>query len=234
MRQVPSIEFGGIIRLPGTARRYGWLMEKSNVRMLDYRSVLEKAGDRSPEAVTRFLLEELPYLWRDAYLEITARPTNIVRFKHGAFEYIYDDYASLEASGAVPYHPTAEARLVAVIGRSEPREAPRDDYRLRGWVGQTESMFGPSWDKGHFIAHSIGGAVDGVEANVFIQRRDLNRGWSTEGKRFREMEKYCASNGGTLCFCRPLYVDETSKPGFVEFGILKTGCELWVECFDNR
>jgi len=29
--------------------------------------------------------------------------------------------------------------------------------------------------KGHFIAHSIGGAVDGWELNVFVQRRELNR-----------------------------------------------------------
>lgn len=98
-----------------------------------------------------------------------------MRWRHGTFEYIYDDYASLEAVGTVPYDPNAEARLVAALGRSEPRKAMRDDYRLKGWVGATERMFGRGWDKGHFIAHSIGGAVDGLEANVFIQRRDLNR-----------------------------------------------------------
>ena len=95
-------------------------------------------------------------------------------------------------------------------------------------------MFGPGWDKGHFIAHSIGGAVDGLEANVFVQRRDLNRGWSVAGKRFRQMEQYCVLNPGTLCFSRPLYADQTAKPAFVEFGVLKRGGELWVESFDNR
>lgn len=89
-------------------------------------------------------------------------------------------------------------------------------------------------NKGHFIAHSIGGVVDGLEANVFIQRRDLNRGWSAAVKRFREMEKYCVANPGTFCFSRLLYVDETSRPGFCEFGLLKTTGELWVECFDNH
>ncbi len=29
-------------------------------------------------------------------------------------------------------------------------------------------MFGRQWDKGHFVAHSIGGAVDGWELNVFL------------------------------------------------------------------
>ena len=201
--------------------------------VVDYRRVLADAASATC-GVLEFLLEELPYLWRDAYLEMTMRPTDIVRWQRGPFEYIYDDYASLEASGAVPYDPQAEARLVAALGRSEPTKLVRDDYRLRGWVGATEKIFGPGWDKGHFIAHSIGGAVDGLEANVFVQRRDLNRGWSAEGKRFREMEKYCVLNPGTFCFSRPLYVDQTAKPACLEFGVLKSDSELWVERFDNQ
>jgi hypothetical protein len=201
--------------------------------LVDYRKVLAEAISASHD-LPSFLLEELPYIWRDAYLEMTPRPTDIIRWERGSFVYIYDDYASLEASGAVPYDPEKEARLVAALGRSEPTKAVRDDYRLRGWVGATEKMFGSDWDKGHFIAHSIGGAVDGLEANVFVQRRELNRGWSEEGKRFREMEKYCVLNPNTLCFSRPLYLDQTAKPSFVEFGVLKGDGDFWVQCFDNR
>jgi hypothetical protein len=200
---------------------------------VDYKAVLEEAVRRSVDVV-EFLFEELPLLWRDAYVEMTAHPPNVVRWRHGDFEYIYDDYASLEAAGSVPYDPKAEARLVAAVGRSRPKAGARDDYRLKGWVGATEKMFGPAWDKGHFIAHSIGGAVDGLEANVFVQRRDLNRGWSVAGKRFRQMEQYCVLNPGTLCFSRPLYADQTAKPTFVEFGVLKGAGDLWVESFDNR
>jgi hypothetical protein len=94
-------------------------------------------------------------------------------------------------------------------------------------------MFAREWDKGHFIAHSIGGALDGWELNVFVQRRELNRGWSEAGARFRDMEDYCA-NAGTFCFSRPLYADPTAKPAFVEFGVLKSDGQLCVECFDNR
>jgi len=208
-------------------------MEQSAKGAVDYRRVLVQATSSSC-GVVEFLLEELPYLWRDAYLEMTPHPTNIVRWQRGSFEYIYDDYASLEASGAVPYDANAEARLVAALGHSEPRNIARDDYRLRGWVGATERMFGRIWDKGHFIAHSIGGAVDGLEANVFVQRRDLNRGWSVEGKRFREMEKYCVLNPGTFCFSRPLYLGPTAKPAFLEFGVLRSDGDLWVDRFDNR
>jgi hypothetical protein len=48
------------------------------------------------------------------------------------------------------------------------------------------------------------------------------------------MEDYCAAKMGTFCFSRPIYCDETAKPTFVEFGILKSDRELWVERFDNR
>jgi hypothetical protein len=53
----------------------------------------------------------------------------------GTFEYLYDDYASLEATGRVPYDPVMEARLVAVSGYSLFQEKARDDFRLKGWVG---------------------------------------------------------------------------------------------------
>jgi hypothetical protein len=165
---------------------------------------------------------------------MTSRETNILRFQYGAFEYIYDDYASLEATGAVAYDPKIEARLIGVSGCSAPNEVKRDDSRLRGWVGPTGKTFGPGWDKGHFMAHSIGGAVDQLEVNVFIQRRDLNRGWSDAGRRYREMEQYCKFNLGTFCFSRPIYFDQSAKPAFVEFGILKNVHELAIGCFDNR
>jgi hypothetical protein len=199
---------------------------------VDYAAVLRTA-DIGSSGLATFLFEELPYVWRDAYVDMTPRQTNVVRWQYGSFEYLFDDHASLEATGAVLHDPNVEARLVAALGRSEPRETARDDYRLKGWIGATEKTFGREWDKGHFIAHSIGGAVDGLEANVFVQRRDLNRGWSEAGKRFRDMEKYCGLNRGTLCFSRPLYVDETARPAFVEFGVLMSNGELWVECFDN-
>lgn len=91
-----------------------------------------------------------------------------MRITHGSFEYIYDNYTMLEAIGEVPCHPTAERRLVAVHGLSAPRPRRRDDGRPRGWVEPTERTFGRQWDKGHFVAHSMGGAMDGVEASVFV------------------------------------------------------------------
>jgi hypothetical protein len=69
---------------------------------------------------------------------------------------------------------------------------------------------------------------------VFVQRRDLNRGWSEDGKRFRQMEQYCVEHPGTLCFARPIYADGTSRPAWLDFGLIQQEGDLWVECFDNR
>ena len=38
-------------------------------------------------------------------------------------------------------------------------------------MGATETTFGREWDKGHFVAHSIGGAVDRAEVIVFVELR---------------------------------------------------------------
>ena len=48
------------------------------------------------------------------------------------------------------------------------------------------------------------------------------------------MEVFCAKNMGMLCFSRPIYGDETSKPVEIEFGLIKPEGDLWVEVFDNR
>ena len=204
---------------------------------VDYNEILATIAGCSFEEIIAWMSEEFPYVWRDAYLSMTSRQTNICRIKLGPFEYIYDDSATLAANEREINDPETEARLVAAFGRSTPRkrsERTREDSRLKGWVGPTQAFFGKRWDKGHFIAHSIGGAVDRAEVNVFVQRRDLNRGWSEEGKRFRAMEKYCFLNPGTFCFNRPLYIDGSAKPAFIEFGVFTVTKELWVECFDNR
>ncbi|MCX6543515.1 MAG: hypothetical protein NTV05_03775 [Acidobacteria bacterium] len=201
---------------------------------VDYRALWREAEGLNPEEAIVYFEDQLAYVCRDAYVARNTRAAVILRVRQGGFEYVFDHYTSLETSGAIPYSATDESRLVVAYGRSAPRRRARDDYRLRGWVGPTEKAFGAGWDKGHYIAHSIGGAVDGVEANVFVQRRDLNRGWSSDGKRFRQMERYCFENPGILCFARPIYLDGTARPGWVQFGIIHPDSGPEVVTFDNR
>ncbi len=201
---------------------------------IDYAAVLASAGLLEIQDLTKYLSQELPVAWREAYERMTDRPTEICLVTSASFEYMFDDYSTLEARGTVPRDPSQESRLIAAFGRSNPRPRTRDDSRLRGWVGRTEATFGREWDKGHFIGHSIGGAVDGVEANVFVQSRELNRGWSDQGKRFRAMEAHCCHNPGTFCFSRPIYDDGLSRPAVIEVGLLNVDGSIWVERFDNR
>ncbi|MFO1459297.1 MAG: hypothetical protein U1G08_07790 [Verrucomicrobiota bacterium] len=200
---------------------------------LDYSTCSESLGANSDALRITNLADVLAARWKQTYERLTPHPSNIYRIAFGTFQYLYDDYATLEALGKVPLNPAYEPRLVAAMGVTRPQKTERDDQRLRGWVGPTERMFGRQFDKGHFIAHSIGGAVDQCELNVFVQSRALNRGWSADGKRYRLMEKYCHENGGTFCFSRPLYRDGTAMPGWIEFGILRSDGQWWVERFPN-
>jgi hypothetical protein len=161
----------------------------------DYKDLLSTARVESGTNITSFLHAHLPSTWRDLYVAAIARPTNIVRFRSGSFEYLYDLYSELEASGEVPYDQTVENRVVAVFGTSASADKSLGPRRTRGWLGMGEDLLGANRDKGHFIAHSIGGRFD---VNVFSQDRDLNRGWSAQGKLYRQMERYCQEHPGTF------------------------------------
>lgn len=198
-------------------------------RPLPYDALVAEAAKAGLPLIS-FLRQELPYLWIDAYAEMTPRRTNIMAMTQGTFDYIYDNYAELEATGTVEPDDVTESRLVGAVGISVAvtRSRRHDDGRLKGWVGPTNSTFGAAWDKGHFIAHTIGGAVDGLEMNVFKQLRTVNRG------DYRRLERYCAHNPGTLCFSRPVYDDPSAVPVMVEFGILTADGVLEVRVFPNR
>jgi hypothetical protein len=215
-----------------------WAMEISSLVRVDYQALVEdilnEIGDCPLQELIEVLKQELPYIWRDCYKEMMPRRMDITQMQYEQFNYIYDWHTTNEPTVQTSFLPISEARLVAVIGQSQPKKTKRDDFRLRGWVGKTGVNFGKRWDKGHFIAHSIGGVVFGLEMNVYVKRRDFNRGWSEAGKRFRAMERFCVTNPGTLCFSRPIYTDQTARPAFLEFGILKPDREFLVECFDNR
>ena len=158
---------------------------------IDYRQIMQAGAAHSGDDLIAWMKEDLVYAAFDAYVAMTDRQPEVVRITQGSFEYIYDDCASLEALELPTPHLPPEKRLVLAIGRSAPRLPKRDDSRLRGWSGPTlKDAYGPGWDRGHFIAYTLGGVVDGFELNVFVQRRSLNRGWKSHprGRLYREME----------------------------------------------
>ena len=197
--------------------------------VIDYQVLLHDARQEGANLI-RYLRKRLPCLWRDLYLAAVSRPTNIVCFPCATFEYLFDLYSDLEAIGEVAYDQSVEDRVVAILGSSTTPSEPRNGNRARGWIGGTGELVAATRDKGHFVAHCIGGRLD---VNVFSQDRKLNRGWSPQGKTYRQMETYCQDHPGTFCFSRPIYGDSSSVPRWLEFGLLKEDETLWVEVFDN-
>jgi hypothetical protein len=175
---------------------------------MDYEALRSAAPKESGTNVALYFRQQLPFKWRDLYASTVTHPTNIVRFAFRTFEYICDLYSELEATGQVPYDQTIADRVVAVLGTSGCATEKRDASRIRGWGAPPEELVGTERDKGHFMAHCIGG---GLDVNVFSQERRLNRGWSPQGKIYRQMENYCYQHPGTFCFSRPLYADGSSK-----------------------
>jgi len=197
---------------------------------VDYEAALQEAKLEDATQLAGCLRKLLLARWRDAYIAAVERQTNLVRFRSRSFEYVLDLYSELEAMGEIPYDQTVEDRVVAVVGNSAVPDAPRAGTRIHGWLGETGEIVGSTRDKGHFIARCIGG---GLDVNVFSQERKLNRGWSAQGKIYRQMERYCQERPGTLCFSRPVYSENSSVPHWLEFGLLKEDETLWVETFDN-
>ena len=68
---------------------------------------------------------------------------------------------------------------------------------------------------------------------VPMARRDLNRGWSSQGKRFRALEREAAATPRTFASGHLLYEDGTAYPAEIETGLLR-GETLHVDRFRNR
>jgi hypothetical protein len=152
------------------------------------------------------------------------------------FGFLVDLEGADHGDGRGPQPPGVYMRTFAAYGLSKPSDRPRkkEDLRLRGWMKKTDQIEGAERDKGHFIAHSIGGAVEAAETNVFLQRRDLNRGWSEAGKGFRAIEVSAQLHSGSLFFHRAVYLEESTTPDFLEVGLCLPGQKLSVATFDNR
>lgn len=144
----------------------------------------------------------------------------------------------VEQDGAVYLFDLAseQERVVCAYGLSAPAAAPRDTSRMAGFpdvnVGWARAGRDgdDDADRGHLLAHTAGG---GLDINLFPQARRLNRGWSKEGKLFREMERYVADHPGTFFYHRLLYTKDGWIPDELEYGVLRDDRDWWIERFKN-
>lgn len=103
----------------------------------------------------------------------------------------------------------------------------RGALRLRGWGEPTDEFLGADRDKGHFMAHCIGG---GLDVNVFSQERRLNRGWSLQGRILASGEHLSHCPGNFLLFASNLRFFIAVR---LHQAVIFPDQTLWVEVFDN-
>lgn len=193
---------------------------------IDYNGGLATLAHETYETIVATMTAEMPAAWLARYQRMCAGPTNVLVVAQHGFDYLFDYTADLIARGLLAAVPGREDRLVAAFGSAQRPVADRPASRIAGFPGSDDRG-----DRGHFIAHASGG---GSDINLFHQDAHLNRGWSPQGKRYREMERYCAANPGLFCFSRPIYADATARPVELEFGVLRPDRTYWIELFDNQ
>jgi len=156
--------------------------------------------------------------WLDDYLSHTPGDRDVVAIPlANGFEYLFD-------ATVHPADDEADNRVLGGWGRSLALSAPRDRSRMAGYPSPQRDN--PSAvDRGHLIAHSIGG---GLDLNLIPQIAAVNR----KG-RWRKLEAYCAANPGTFLFVHAVYDDLSDHPAELEFGIV-VGGQVRVERFANR
>src|SRR5437763_613022 len=96
---------------------------------------------------------ELPAAWHDRYARMCDGPTNVLATTVQGFEYLFDSCSELPVERA--------DRLVVAFGRSVRARRKRPSSRIAGFPGSDDRG-----DRGHFIAHSMGG---GADINLFHQ-----------------------------------------------------------------
>lgn len=205
-----------------------------NYNKPDYDELAASHAGLSYGAMCRKLAYALEPLWADIYEEMTPAEKCIDVIPQGAFDFMFDSPSTIVPKRPFVWGQDVEDRTVVAFGRSEPIRVKRDRNRMRGPLGAREwgeAQDGFTYDRGHFIAHCIGGPED---MGLFPQRRDINRGRSIRGRVFRLMERYCQENPGVFCFSRPIYLDKSAHPHYLEFGILRPDGTFWVELFENR
>jgi len=147
------------------------------------------------------------------------------------------DISEINLDFAVFLFDLLAERVTLAYALSVEQLVQRDSGRMRGFPDVNANVQARPADetfvadKGHFLGHASGGILD---INLFPHRRELNRGWSPEGRCFRSMERYVAEHPGTFFYHRPRYNDETWIPQYLEYGVLVENREWWVDTFQNR
>jgi hypothetical protein len=197
--------------------------------MKKYYSIFSHLPDEDYEGCVTYLKKQLEYLFTDEYQENFFND-DIRLFedtKKRFYTFLFDCTDDYEGDG-----DSRSARVVGVFGRSTIKSTAIYRRRQYEFVGSFSKIPGyEAYDKGHFIPHSNDGQPD---HNLYPQLRELNRGWSLQGKLYRSMERYCQQNEGTFFFVRPIYSTLNWFADQIDFGIFTQERGLLLNRFNNK
>lgn len=188
---------------------------------IDYEEYIKQPGlHLNPQQLREIADVNLSEKWIEKYQLQCDQMTSVLSIIVDGYTFLWDSiYERVVAVYGIS--PTVD-------GKKEPRNKSRIAYYYRNFVKRHQPE--TTMDTGHFIAHSLGG---GLDMNLFPQKRDINQGRSVEGVVYRKMENYASKHPGTFVFSRPIYFDDTWRPFFLEYGVLKTDFFWWTCLFDN-
>jgi hypothetical protein len=198
--------------------------------MLDFQKLITETKASTPQELFNSFKNKLWELWASEY----ARESNDLygditcQGFWGGFQFVID-LTDLDPRDGLP-----ETRVVVAFGVSTTPAIQKNRDTMKTYWRHVPLLFeryGAQYNKGHFIAHSMGGPID---VNLFPQIAHINLGRSERGKNFRKMEKYAAGNPGTFVFARPVYGDLTDCPVSLEYGYCDTSMKPVLEIFPNR
>lgn len=197
---------------------------------IDYTNLPTAHSIHSVKDLRQLFWDEICWQWVDEYEKRFPEHGEITLQNFYSFCFVIDHvWDHLEAPGL------PETRVLGCFGISG-ADAVNTGNRatMRSYWGSMTKAYGHlgcKFDKGHFIAHGFGGPID---VNLFPQIRDVNRGWCAEGKQYRAMERFVASNPGTLVFSRPVYDDLSCCPHWLEYGYCEENMKITTAIFPNR
>jgi len=190
-----------------------------------YYQIFASLPEAGYEESVRFLIDKISILFIDDYSD-QCQNSEILEFNVNGYTYLFDLRDDEGDSNKIN-----ESRVVGVLGRVSHTTEKRDAGRMKGFIGPfTKLDKYKDFDKGHFVSHKINGSLD---HNLYPQLRELNRGWSPQGKLFRSLERYCEQNPDTFLFTRPIYTDLSWIPRYLDYGIFTNEFGLLLNRFDN-
>jgi hypothetical protein len=220
--------------------------------IINYASIAARfAPTANPHDFFRFLGNNLPEPWCDAYSRMPGSGGQIVHVSDQGYIFLFDLGVErvVVAFGTSRYNPNKRDsdrmgeflgavadqaslnRIEAAAATPELGQQRRNAAQL-GWRERFFRAYGHKFDRGHFMSHRQGG---GLDINLFPQRADINQGHGEEGVAYRAMERACVDDAGKVfCFSRPIYDDRSWVPAQLEYGVAYEPRRILVKVFPNK